>query len=84
MSGVQTTFGGVCGAKKDGLALHFGLESAKTKNQNDFFDELKKIINITNKKICLSESLTPPPCNINLDVKNKITNANKEKKIFLI
>lgn len=28
MSGVQTTFGGVCGAKKDGLALHFGLESA--------------------------------------------------------
>ncbi|MEX9821992.1 hypothetical protein, partial [Providencia vermicola] len=24
----QTTFGGVCGAKKDGLALHFGLESA--------------------------------------------------------
>ncbi|MEY0133865.1 hypothetical protein AB7V66_22065, partial [Providencia rettgeri] len=25
---VQTTFGGVCGAKKDGLALHFGLESA--------------------------------------------------------
>ncbi|WP_426206978.1 type VI secretion system tube protein Hcp [Providencia sp. PROV272] len=28
MSGVQTTFGGVCGAKKGGLALHFGLESA--------------------------------------------------------
>ncbi|WP_275276064.1 hypothetical protein, partial [Escherichia coli] len=27
---VQTTFGGVCGAKKGGLALHFGLESAKT------------------------------------------------------
>ncbi|MEX9940289.1 hypothetical protein AB7Z36_08315, partial [Providencia rettgeri] len=25
---VQTTFGGVCGAKKGGLALHFGLESA--------------------------------------------------------
>ncbi|MEX9996432.1 DUF2971 domain-containing protein, partial [Providencia vermicola] len=31
----QTTFGGVCGAKKGGLALHFGLESAKT-----FTDEL--------------------------------------------
>lgn len=29
MSGVQTTFGGVCGAKKGGLALHFGLESAQ-------------------------------------------------------
>ncbi|WP_265510879.1 hypothetical protein, partial [Providencia rustigianii] len=28
VSGVQTTFGGVCGAKKGGLALHFGLESA--------------------------------------------------------
>ena len=29
MSGVQTTFGGVCGAKKGGLALHFELESAQ-------------------------------------------------------
>ncbi|MEX9942687.1 PTS lactose/cellobiose transporter subunit IIA, partial [Providencia rettgeri] len=27
---VQTTFGGVCGAKKGGLALHFGLESAES------------------------------------------------------
>ena len=36
MSGVQTTFGGVCGAKKGGLALHFGLESAV----NDFFSDI--------------------------------------------
>ncbi|MGC5906419.1 hypothetical protein VU602_20435, partial [Providencia stuartii] len=34
VSGVQTTFGGVCGAKKGGLALHFGLESANRRNNN--------------------------------------------------
>lgn len=28
MSWVQTTLGGVCRAKKGGLALHFGVESA--------------------------------------------------------
>ena len=44
MSGVQTTFGGVCGAKKGGLALHFGLESAdfafdKDGNVKSFFSK---------------------------------------------
>ncbi|MEQ5731653.1 hypothetical protein AB7360_19575, partial [Providencia alcalifaciens] len=34
---VQTTFGGVCGAKKGGLALHFGLESAPYIIHTDYY-----------------------------------------------
>ena len=31
MPGIQAALGGVCGAKKGGLALHFGVESASNK-----------------------------------------------------
>ncbi|MEX9819325.1 hypothetical protein, partial [Providencia vermicola] len=41
VSGVQTTFGGVCGAKKDGLALHFGLESAFIKLANSYSNDIE-------------------------------------------
>ncbi|MEX9754276.1 hypothetical protein AB7W88_06485, partial [Providencia vermicola] len=48
---VQTTFGGVCGAKKGGLALHFGLESALF--NNDLINRpflLTPIVDISNNK----------------------------------
>jgi hypothetical protein len=36
--GIQAALGGVCGAKKGGLALHFGVESAS----ESFFDVMKE------------------------------------------
>ncbi|MEX9756125.1 hypothetical protein AB7W88_19260, partial [Providencia vermicola] len=51
---VQTTFGGVCGAKKGGLALHFGLESADNQSAGMMvapFSDIKYQINQEAKDI---------------------------------